>query len=139
MKIIVKSNTENLSKILSVIEEELDNYSVNIKSKFQLELVIEEIFTNICKFSYETEGGDEINYSLSQDSLEMKVTFIDDGIEFNPLKKEDPDLTTSVDEREIGGLGLTLVKNNVDSIDYSYENNRNILTITKLLKTDWLK
>lgn len=136
MKIIVKSNTENLSKILSVIEEELDNYSVNIKSKFQLELVIEEIFTNICKFSYETEGDVEINYSLSQDSLEMKITFIDDGIEFNPLKKEDPDLTTSVDEREIGGLGLTLVKNNVDSIDYSYENNRNILTITKLLKTD---
>lgn len=60
------------------------------------------------------------------------MKFIDKGVEFNPLIKDEPDLTLKAEERDIGGLGLTIVRKNVDEIDYRYENNQNILTIEKI-------
>ena len=62
------------------------------------------------------------------------MNFIDEGVEFNPLNKEKPNLTLDADQREIGGLGLTIVRKNVDKIDYKYENNQNILTIEKIFE-----
>lgn len=60
------------------------------------------------------------------------MNFIDEGVEFNPLNKKKPDLTLKADQREIGGLGLTIVQKNADKIDYKYENNHNVLTIEKI-------
>ena len=97
-----------------------------------MELIIEELFVNICNYAYEKEGEIKIQYGLLEDPLRITMNFIDCGVKFNPLDKEAPDLTLEANQRDIGGLGLTIVRKNVDEIDYKYENNQNILTIEKI-------
>ncbi len=131
-EIILKSNTENLDLLLLKIEEFLEDKCISTKSKLQLELIIEELFVNICNYAYEKEGEIKIQYGLLEDPLRIIMNFIDEGVEFNPLNKKKPDLTLKADQREIGGLGLTIVQKNADKIDYKYENNHNVLTIEKI-------
>jgi anti-sigma regulatory factor (Ser/Thr protein kinase) len=131
-EITLKSNIENLDLLFLKIEEFLEDKGVSIKSKLKLELIIEELFVNICNYAYEKEGEIKIQYGLLEDPLRIIINFIDGGVEFNPLDKEIPDLTLEANQRDIGGLGLTIVRKNVDEIDYKYENNQNILTIEKI-------
>lgn len=131
-EIILESKSENLNTLLLEIEELIEDKRISIKSKLQLELIIEELFVNICSYAYEDVGDIKIQYGLLEDPLRIVVTFIDNGIEFNPLSKTAPDLTLEAEQRDIGGLGLTIVRKNVDKIDYKYENNQNILTIEKV-------
>lgn len=131
-EIILTSNSENLDSLLFEIEELLEDKGIPMKSTLQLELIIEELFLNICNYAYEKEGEIKIQYELLEDPLKIIMNFIDEGVEFNPLNKEGPDLTLSADEREIGGLGLTIVRKNADRMDYRYEDNHNILTVEKI-------
>ena len=133
-EIILKANLENLDSLLLQIEEFLEDKGGSMKSKLQLELIIEELFVNICNYSYEKEGDVKIQYELFQNPLRLVVNFIDEGVKFNPLNREAPDLTLGADQREIGGLGLTIVRKNADKMDYEYVNNQNILTIEKILE-----
>ena len=130
-EIILKSNLYNLNPLLVTDEYLLEDKRISTKSKLQLELIIEELFVNICNYAYEKEGQVKIQYGLFENPLRIVMNFIDEGVEFNPLNKEKPDLTLDADQREIGGLGLTIVRKNVDKLDYKYENNQNILTIEK--------
>lgn len=131
-EIKIKSNKEHLYDILSEINKEIEPYNLPMEFNFQLELVIEELFINICSYAYEDEGDIIIQYCVEENPLRIIVNFIDNGIQFNPLEKEAPNLNSSIEEREIGGLGLTIVRKNVDDIRYRYENNQNILTIEKI-------
>ncbi len=130
--IILKSDLNNLDLILLEIEEFLEDKGVSTKSKLQLELIIEEIFVNICNYSYQNDGEIKIQYGLLENPLRIIMNFIDSGVEFNPLNVDVPDLTLGADEREIGGLGLTIVRKNADKLDYKYENSQNIFTIEKI-------
>lgn len=131
-EIILESKIENLNSLLLEIEELIEDKRISIKSKLQLELIIEELFVNICSYAYEDVGEIKVQYELLENPLRIIVTFIDNGIEFNPLSKTSPDLTLNAEQREVGGLGLTIVRKNVNQIDYKYENNQNNLTIEKL-------
>lgn len=131
-EIVLKAKLENLDSLLIKIEELLEDKAVPMKSILQLELVIEELFINVSNYAYESEGEIRIQYAFLDDSSMIIMKFIDEGIEFNPLNKKAPDLTLDADEREIGGLGLTIVRKNVDKIDYKYQNNQNILSIEKV-------
>ena len=131
-EIILKSNIENLDLVLLKIEELLEDKEISMKSKLKLELIIEELFVNICNYAYEKEGEIKIRYGLLENPLRIIMNFIDEGVKFNPLDKESPDLTLDAGQRDIGGLGLTIVRKNADEIDYKYENNHNILTIEKI-------
>ena len=130
-EITLKSDSNNLPVLLSSLNEFLEDYGASMKFKLLLELAVEELFVNICSYAYPDEGDVLIQWQLAEDPLRLIVSFIDNGVPFNPLEQDAPDLTLGVDEREIGGLGLTLVRKNVDDISYAYENNRNILTIEK--------
>ena len=131
-KVSIKSNIENLDLVLLKIEEFLEDKEISMKSKLKLELIIEELFVNICNYAYEKEGEIKIQYGLLENPLRIIMNFIDEGVKFNPLDKEGPDLTLDADQRDIGGLGLTIVRKNADEIDYKYENNQNILTVEKI-------
>ena len=131
-EIILKSNLDDLDSLLLEIEESLDDERISTKSKLQIELIIEELFVNLCNYAYEKEGEIKIQYELSEDPFRIIMNFVDEGVKFNPLNKEEPDLTLNADQREIGGLGLTIVRKNVDKIDYKYENNQNVLSIEKI-------
>lgn len=130
-QITLKSDKKNLSILLSNLEKFLEEYDLSMKFKLNLELVIEELFVNICSYAYPDDGDILIQWHIKDDPSRLIISFLDEGVQFNPLEKEGPDLTLDAKERKIGGLGLTLVRTNVDDIRYSYENNHNILTIEK--------
>ena len=98
-------------------------------------VAIEEVFVNIAHYAYPESDG-EMTLHLSFDKQSGKVTFrfADKGIPFDPLKKPDPDITLSANEREIGGLGIFIAKKTMDTMSYTYENGENILTMTKTIK-----
>ena len=97
------------------------------KEDFQVKLIAEEVFANIVNYS-ET---DLIIVNASYENSILTFEFIDDGFEFNPLLKEDPKMPESIEEAEIGGLGIHLTKELSDSIEYERKNNKNHLLITK--------
>ena len=100
--------------------------------RFKLRLSIEEAVENVVRYAYEGGiGWLEAGTSLDKDTLILTVELRDAGVPFNPLDREDPDITLSAEEREVGGLGIFLCKQMMDSLSYRYEDGNNILTMTK--------
>lgn len=137
-KIIVPSEKKELNNVLNFINENLDSINPSFKFRMQLELSIEEIFMNIIDYAYSKSDDKniiairyDIEYDIGKNPSKVIIEISDWGIPFNPLENEEPDLTLSSDEREIGGLGIFLLKKNVDYVDYEYKNRKNILTIKK--------
>lgn len=130
VKFIVPAEIEQLDKVLSFIDGMLDKSECSVKSKLQIDVAVEEIFVNIASYAYGNQKGNaEIEYQLNDNSA--VITFTDSGEKYNPLERDEPDVTLSADEREIGGLGILMVRKSMDDIKYSYENGKNILTIYK--------
>lgn len=104
--------------------------------QFKLRLSIEEAVENVVRYAYDGGiGWLEAGTSLDEDSLVLTIELRDAGTPFNPLEKEDPDVTLSAEDRKIGGLGIFLCKKMMDSIEYRYENGNNVLTMTKKVQS----
>ena len=126
------AKTEALSDILGFVDEMLEIYACPMKIQTAVCVAIEEVFVNVARYAY--EGGEgEVSLGIGFDPNTHVVTFrmADGGVPFDPLKKPDPDITLSADEREIGGLGIFITKKTMDTVEYAYENGQNILTMTK--------
>lgn len=133
-KITVPAETSQLESVNSFIDEVLDSCGCPAKIRLQVELAVEEIFVNIASYAYHPERGEaEVCVDTQDDPPTVTITFLDHGKPFNPLDKPDADTTLPASERDIGGLGILLVKKSMDDVTYSYENGKNILTITKQL------
>ncbi len=123
---------EELDKVLQYIEERLDSIGCSIDSKLQISVAVEEIFVNIAHYAYPDKDGEaEICFSYLDQSKTIIISFIDSGIPYNPLDKEEPDLTLSAEDRKIGGLGIYMVKKSMDRVMYEYKEGKNHLTIIK--------
>ena len=129
---LIKATRENLAKVNEAVEDFLADKPISFKTRTQIDLAVEEIYINIVSYAYpDSEGNAEI--ILSENNGEFVMTFIDEGVPYDPLAKPDPDTTLSASERQIGGLGIFLVKKIMDSVTYKYEDGKNILTISKKL------
>ena len=126
------AKTEALPDVLGFVEETLEGYGCPMKIQMAVSVAIEEAFVNIAHYAYPENAGD-MNLGIGFDAQRRTLTFrmTDQGIPFDPLKKPDPDITLSAEEREIGGLGIFIAKKTMDSLSYSYENGENILTMIK--------
>ena len=105
-----------------------------MKTRTALCVAVEEVFVNVARYAYGDNDGD-VKLSISPCEAEGTVIFriSDNGVPFDPLKKPDPDITLSAEEREIGGLGIFITKKTMDNVSYAYENGENILTMIKKL------
>ena len=121
---------ENLLRVAAFVDAFLEARGCPIKAQMQIDLCVEEIFINIAHYAY-PGGGGEATVQISGTDRGVTITFTDDGVPYNPLKKADPDLKAAAEDREIGGLGIFLVRKNMDTVAYRYENEQNVLTITK--------
>ena len=117
-----------ISKMTTELDEEkLSKYSI----------VVDEIFTNISQYGFEKKSdNDYVNIDVNIDKKNKKVTIIfrDNGKKFNPLEHDEPDIKLKAKDREIGGLGILIVKKMMDNVQYEYKNKKNILTIEKYYK-----
>ena len=133
-RLTVKAKTENLAQVLAFVDQFLESEGCPMKAQLQIDVAVEEIFVNIASYAYEEGIGEtEILISTEQDPPAVAVEFRDRGMEFNPLEKPDPDTTLSAEERQIGGLGIYMVKKSMDEVIYWREDGQNILLIRKKL------
>lgn len=133
-KIVIDAKLENLPVVTDFIIDSLESRNCSMKVKMQLELVIEEIFVNVANYAYKSEENGKVTIckEFDDEPQAITLTFKDSGKPYDPLQHKDPDITLSAEERNIGGLGIFLVKKNVDEIYYKYEDGQNILTVKKL-------
>ena len=126
------AKTDALADILGFVEETLESYECPMKTQMAVCVAIEEVFVNIAHYAYgEGEGDVTLGIGLDEENCTVTFRLSDSGVPFDPLKKPDPDITLSAEEREVGGLGIFITKKTMDEVSYSYENNENILTMIK--------
>jgi sigma-B regulation protein RsbU (phosphoserine phosphatase) len=126
------AKTESLGEVLAFIEQTLEEYDCSMKTQMALCVAIEEVFVNVAHYAYgEGEGKVEFTVDFDQETRYITFKMVDSGIPFDPLKKSDPDITLSAEEREIGGLGIFIAKKTMDEISYDYKDGKNILTMIK--------
>ena len=128
------AKTEALPDILGFVEETLEGYGCPMKIQMAVSVAVEEAFVNVAHYAY-GDGEGDMNLGIWFDKENRTITFrmTDKGVPFDPTKKPDPDITLSAEEREIGGLGIFIAKQTMDSVTYAYENGKNILTMIKTL------
>lgn len=131
-RITVPASTDQLDIVQDFISEKLENYQCPPKAMMAIEIAVEEIFVNIASYAYRPEIGEAtICVEVSEEPLEVTIQFLDHGKPFNPLAKDDADTSEEALLEREGGLGILMVKKSMDSVSYSYENGKNILTILK--------
>ncbi|MBQ9030219.1 MAG: anti-sigma factor antagonist [Parasporobacterium sp.] len=129
-----EAKKEHLPLVLAFIDQYLEGTDASSKTRNQMHLIAEEIFVNITEYAYREKPGDVIlKMELSEDGMKARLTFMDQGIAYNPLEKEDPDLTLGAEERPIGGLGIYLTRKQADELSYEYKNGSNVLSVIKHL------
>ena len=126
------AKTEALTDVLDFVDEKLQEFDCPMKIQVAICVAIEEIFVNVARYAYGGGEGDA-TLGIDFDPENRTVTFkmSDKGVPFDPLKKPDPDITLSAEDRAIGGLGIFITKKTMDTVSYAYENGENILTMIK--------
>lgn len=128
----LEATIEKLPEVTEFVTASLEERDCSMKVVMQMELVIEEIFVNVASYAYAPETGlVTIQKSFDEEPRALNLAFIDSGKPYNPLEHKDPDTSLGVDEREVGGLGIFLIKKNVDEINYERKDGQNILSIKK--------
>ncbi|MBR3296478.1 MAG: ATP-binding protein [Firmicutes bacterium] len=131
-ELTLDATVENLDTVISFVDEELEKMECSMKTQMQIDVAVEEIFVNIAHYAYTPDTGKAtIRLETSEDPKSIAVTFIDSGVPYDPLAKPDPDVTLSAEERQIGGLGIYMVKKSMDDMKYEYKDGHNVLTIRK--------
>ena len=131
-ELTLEATIANIDVVTDFINEKLDEMDCPMKAQLQIDVAIDELFGNIAHYAYEPEVGIATICIEKLDAPSgVTITFIDGGKPYNPLQKEDPDVTLSVDERKVGGLGIYMVKKTMDGMEYEYRDQKNILKITK--------
>ena len=128
-KVLVATEKPFAAKAAALIKAELEAADVPLKTIMQMNIAVDEIFSNIVRYS----SADNATVSCEVNDSEIMLRFTDNGTAYDPTQKADPDISLSAEERNIGGLGIYMVKKTMDSVVYESENNLNVLTITKKL------
>ena len=130
----ITATVENIEVVTDFVNEQLEALDCPMKAQMQIDIAIDELFGNIAHYAYNPEVGDAtVRVEVTEDPLAVIITFIDKGVPYDPLAKADPNITLSAEEREIGGLGIFMVKKTMDDITYEYKDGQNILKIKKNL------
>lgn len=133
-ELVIEATVENIEAVTEFVDEQLEALDCPMKAQLQINMAIDELFSNIAYYAYHPEIGDAVvQVEVQEEPMAVVITFIDHGVPYNPLEKADPDITLSAEEREVGGLGIFMVKKSMDEIMYEYKDGKNILTIKKKL------
>lgn len=131
-ELTVEATVESIPVITEFVDEQLAQYDCPMKAQAQIDIAIDELFSNIVHYAYHPGTGlATVRVEVLQEPLAVVITFIDQGVPYDPLAKEDPDVTLSAQDRQIGGLGIYIVKKNMNEITYEYKDGKNILKIRK--------
>ena len=130
-ELTLPAQTERLPEVLAFVEEQLEEAGCPMKAQMQISVATEEVYVNIASYAYAPGSGMATSrLELTQEPA-VVLTFIDSGVAFNPLEKEDPNVNLPAEERQIGGLGIFMTKKTMDEVRYERAGDRNVLTLIK--------
>lgn len=124
---LLEATVDNLAKANAFLESVFEEAGVPLKVQLKVNVAFEELYVNVCHYAYTDKGDIDITCAATDDLI--RITLVDSGMPFNPLKKEDPNTKAPIEERKIGGLGIFMVKKSMDEFLYEYLNGKNIVTI----------
>ena len=132
-ELILPARVENLEEVQAFVAEHIGE-DCSPKTQMQLDLAVEEIFVNIASYAYAPgEGEAALRVEVSDEPRTVTLTFRDRGVPYDPLAREDPDVSSLAADRQIGGLGVFLTKQVMDEVRYEYKDGQNVLTLKKVL------
>lgn len=130
----VDATVDNLPVVQAFLEERLEEMNCSMKAMMQIQVAVEEIYVNIAHYAYGEKSGEAVvRVEEQKDPAAVAITFIDRGVPYDPLAKEDPDVTLSAKERQVGGLGIFMTKKMMDDVSYERKDDQNVLTLKKYL------
>ena len=132
-KITLPAVVDSIEKVTEFVNDRLQKSNIPQKIQTQIDVVIDELMSNVTKFAYRDGKNGDISVEMEVNEEEIAMTFRDSGVPFNPLEQADPDVNAPLEQRKIGGLGLFLVRKTMDKLNYVYENGQNVLTVIKKL------
>ena len=131
-ELTINATVENIPKVTAFVDEQLEAFDCPMKAQMQIDIAIDELFSNIAYYAYNPDVGPAtVRVEVVEDPMAVVITFIDKGVPYDPLAREDPDTTLSAEERDLGGLGIYMVKKSMDEVTYEYKDGQNILKIKK--------
>ena len=131
-ELTITATVENIDTVTDFVNEQLEAMDCPMKAQMQIDIAIDELFGNIAHYAYNPDVGDAtVRVEVMEDPMAVVITFIDNGVPYDPLTNADPDTTLSAEERQLGGLGIYMVKKTMDQVTYEYRDGQNILTIRK--------
>ncbi|MBQ9016072.1 MAG: ATP-binding protein [Firmicutes bacterium] len=131
-ELTLEATIGNLTPVLAFIEQQLEKTGCPFKTQMQIAIAAEEIYVNIARYAYKPGTGEvTVRLEVTDEPAAASLTFIDSGTPFDPLKKTDPDITLSAEERDIGGLGIYMTKKSMDEVRYEYAGEKNVFTMVK--------
>ncbi len=126
------ASDDTLYTVLDEVRNLLETAGATEDNIIPILIAVEEVYVNIAHYAYGGEPGEAIvDMDILSEPRAIKLVFKDRGIPYNPLEKEDPDITLSAEERSIGGLGIFMVKTTMDHVEYEYSEGQNILSMDK--------
>ena len=131
-ELTINATVENIPVVTAFVDEQLEAFDCPMKAQMQIDIAIDELFSNIAFYAYNPDVGPAtVRVEVVEDPMAVVITFIDKGVPYDPLAREDPDTTLSAEERDLGGLGIYMVKKSMDEVTYEYKDGQNILKIKK--------
>ena len=133
---VFEAKLENVEAVTEYVGKYLAEAGCSMKAEMQINVAIDELFSNICRYAYkeDQEAKARVGVTFDPTGENVTISFEDRGVPYNPLEKDDPDVDASIDDRKVGGLGIFIVRQTMDDVVYSFDNGHNILKITKNIK-----
>jgi anti-sigma regulatory factor (Ser/Thr protein kinase) len=129
----LKNRLSELDKLCDNIRQFCEDRGVSKRQTFEINLALDELFTNIISHGFEDNNEHHVNVTCKSEGDKLKITIEDDGVPFNPTAAPHPNLKCAFKDREIGGLGIHLIRSYMDHIEYNRRGGKNILVLTKTL------
>ena len=129
--LVIKNDVKEVSKLSDFMKSVTEKLNIEKSLSRQLRLAVEEAVVNVIDYAYPAGQEGEIEVRMMSDGKNLKTVIVDSGVAFDPTMKEKADTSLSAEDRQIGGMGLLLVRELMDLVNYERINKQNILSLTK--------
>lgn len=126
----IDSSRDNVLEVTSFVDANLELNGCSPKAMIQIDVALDEVFGNISAYAYGDKKG-PVSVQVGFSDGKAIIRFFDSGMPYNPLEAADPDVTLSIEERKVGGLGVFIVKKTMDEVFYEFVDGQNVLTLVK--------
>ncbi|NKB56541.1 MAG: ATP-binding protein [Alphaproteobacteria bacterium] len=136
-RVVIANQLSEIADVTDALDIFARTHSLPETITWRVHLALEELLRNVIAHAYPDSAEHEIEVTIKRDDVDLIATIVDDGIPFNPLNANPPDLSEALDDREVGGLGIHLARSVVDTISYEWQAGKNVMIVqSKLRRND---